>query len=587
MSEDGNKLVSSNRNMGRKNQPGNTNSRKESERQNHPEGEDGEFGSKKLITQEDIDSEDEEAVDKKISKSLKRINKQIERELKNAIEEGKNELELIRLQHEHICTKQENLREQLKMNAGDLLASKLICDQLIELKCYIENIFKVNLDHLKKFEDDENLIVTTFELDQPKLHLFLEILNKMFLFEQKIKAYREVLIQFNKDTIEFGEHKARLLEIFETKVKEYQESIIREADELKRKHQKYEDMKNMSKDIEITVDEIKNILKPDPNAPNENIIIQAIVKPDGTLKGGNIGRFLNLNVLTALTKKKEELGLPKSPKKITIDLIKLPQPGQDGTDGLIKPQPVEGGTEGQAGKEGDANALAVPVDGNVAPSNKSIKSNASGRKLTEHEKLKSTKSIAQPALEVEVPKAEGEKGSEPHNEQEECMSPATPTQKPPVHLQTKLDEATAKGIEELKDLAVITTQDAEITLRELNKSCPETEKLIRWIVSIEQLSMAQRQRFLDLLKYLQEIPIWQNDPIIDYGCIWNFSIEYMTASADSSHIFFGTNDGHLLQWNCQKKKIETDYGVMHSHRIDGLAITPDNCFIYSSSLDGT
>ena len=133
-----------------------------------------------------------------------------------------------------------------------------------------------------------------------------------------------------------------------------------------------------------------------------------------------------------------------------------------------------------------------------------------------------------------------------------------------------MDETARKGIDELKVVATISSQEAETTLRELNKSCPETEKLIRWIVSIEQLSMAQRQRFLDLLKYFQEIPIWQTDSLVDYGCVWNYSIEYMQMSGDSSHMFFGTNDGHMLQWNCQQRKVECDYGVMHSHRVDGL-----------------
>ena len=137
---------------------------------------------------------------------------------------------------------------------------------------------------MKKFEGDESLIVTTFELDQPKLHLFLEILNKMFLLEQKIKAFREVLVQFNKDSIECGQSKADLLELFETKVKEFQDNIKKEAEELKKRHVEYQKMKTMSVDIAKTIDDISMTLKPDPNNP-QSIVIKAKISEDGSFFG--------------------------------------------------------------------------------------------------------------------------------------------------------------------------------------------------------------------------------------------------------------------------------------------------------------
>jgi hypothetical protein len=149
-----------------------------------------------------------------------------------------------------------------------------------------------------------------------------------------------------------------------------------------------------------------------------------------------------------------------------------------------------------------------------------------------------------------------------------------------------LDEDVRRTLNQLHSQGEITAIDAEETLRQINKSCPETEKLIRWIVSIEQLSQPQRRRFLDLLNHLQEVPKWKKEPVHDYGQVWDYCVEYMVMSSDSSHLFFGTNDGHLVQWNCSTKAIEADYGVIHTHRIDGLAITPDNCYIYTSSGDG-
>jgi len=70
----------------------------------------------------------------------------------------------------------------------------------------------------------------------------------MFLFEQKIKGYRETLISFNKDTVEFGDHKKKLIVEYEEKMKNYQQSLIDEADELKRRHDEYEKIKIYSKE---------------------------------------------------------------------------------------------------------------------------------------------------------------------------------------------------------------------------------------------------------------------------------------------------------------------------------------------------
>jgi len=103
------------------------------------------------------------------------INSQLDKELQNALEQGKNEIQLLELQHEHLIKKQECLKEQLRINAGDLLCSKIICDQLIEHKNFIMNVLNKNLADLMVFEKDEELIVTTFELEPPKMKLFLDI----------------------------------------------------------------------------------------------------------------------------------------------------------------------------------------------------------------------------------------------------------------------------------------------------------------------------------------------------------------------------------------------------------------------------
>jgi len=65
-----------------------------------------------------------------MSASLREINEQINKEMNEAIAEGKNELQLITLQHEQLLLKQDGLKEQLQSHAGDLLASKLIIGQL-------------------------------------------------------------------------------------------------------------------------------------------------------------------------------------------------------------------------------------------------------------------------------------------------------------------------------------------------------------------------------------------------------------------------------------------------------------------------
>jgi len=57
----------------------------------------------------------------------------------------------------------------------------------------------------------------------------------MFMYEQKIKAFKDLLKQFGKDGVEFGEYKATMLEVFEKKVTDLQDKMVREEQEIKEK----------------------------------------------------------------------------------------------------------------------------------------------------------------------------------------------------------------------------------------------------------------------------------------------------------------------------------------------------------------
>jgi hypothetical protein len=215
--------------------------------------------------------EDNQSVDEALLIDPEILNAELDEELAEALEANKSDLEILELQHDQLEKKQSNLLDMIKKNAGDLLASKMIVDELLAHKKWIEDILNKNLEDMRIFEKTESLVVTTFELDQPKLKKFLDILNKMFLFEQKIKGFRDTLITLNRESQSFGEDKIKVLETYEEKLADFHVVLENTANEIKQRHKAFQKTKELCESLDglinrtkvqghVEVDPLKEIL---------------------------------------------------------------------------------------------------------------------------------------------------------------------------------------------------------------------------------------------------------------------------------------------------------------------------------------